>query len=128
MPPSYLNCWDFEKNWWINKGGVIFAPLISELLSKIVPFAKTKKNTLKKQEFSGLSGPLTPLTCAQLSPVFSYIWKYYLRRTLGWFLCLFRITPPPFSYSGTILDSLKNLNFCYLFHLNIIWVLYYRKA
>ena len=127
MPPSYLNCWDFEKNWWINKGGSYLPRSYLNCCPKLSPLQKQKKNTLKKQEFSGLSGPLTPLTCAQLSPVFSYIWKYYLRRTLGWFLCLFRITPP-FSYSGTILDSLKNLNFCYLFHLNIIWVLYYRKA
>ena len=29
-------------------------------------------------------------------------------------------SPPPFSYSGAILDSLKFLFFYHLFHLNII--------
>ena len=59
---------DFEKLWWINKGGHICPPHLWIAVQNC-PLCK-KNKTLKKQEFAGLSGPLVPLICAQLSPVF----------------------------------------------------------
>ena len=106
---------DFEKLWWINKGGHICPPHLWIAVQNC-PLCK-KNKTLKKTGIRRIiRTPGTPDLCSAITSV--YIWNYYLRRTLGWFLCLSRITPS-FSYSGAILDSLKNQNFYYLFHLNI---------
>ena len=126
MPPSYLNCWDFEKNWWINKGGSYLPRSYLNCCPKLSPLQKQKKIHWKNRNFQDYQDPWHPW------PVLSYHQCLYMKllseEDIGVIFVLVQNYPPPFSYSGTILDSLKNLNFCYLFHLNIIWVLYYRKA